>query len=69
MKQVSLTVWVKHGRETIAYRFLQDVPEFMLPDGRHAGPFKRGDLVSAGSLPSKVWSVLVHRGVVKAYSI
>jgi len=71
MRQASLLGWLKEKKppQSVAYRFLVDIPEFMLPDGGTAGPFHKGDLVSKGALPDGVWKVLLVRGAVKPYHI
>ena len=71
MRQTSLMGWVKEPRPkrkfTGMYFFETDVPEFLLPTSGTAGPFRKGDLVSEGELPTEVWNVLLRRGVVKPY--
>ena len=70
-KQTSLFAFIKtpKRRKVAAYRFLCDVPEFMLPNHETAGPFRKGDLVSEGVLPARIWRVLLKRGAVKPYFI
>ncbi len=69
MAQASLLGWVKapRKRRAVLYRFLRDLPEIMVSEEESAGPFKRGDLVSAEVLPASVWRVLLKRGVVEEY--
>lgn len=72
MRQASLVGWVKVKKLNISnltYRFLISLPEFMLPDGGTAGPFREGDLVSGNALPKEVWDVLLYRGAVEPYQI
>lgn len=71
MAQVSLLGWVtvKQKRKVVIYRFLKDLPAFMVSEKEVSGPFHKGDLVSADELPEAVWRVLLRRGVVEAYSI
>ena len=71
MRQASILTWIKEKRPPrgLAYLFKRDIPEFMLPDLKTAGPFKKGDLVSEGALPKEVWRVLLKRGAVRRYYI
>jgi hypothetical protein len=71
MAQASILAWVKEKRPPtkVAYRFTRDIPEFMLPDGGTAGPFHKGDLVSADVLQHEVWQVLLARGAVERYVV
>ena len=71
MRQVSILGWLKEKKpfQSVAYLFEMDIPEFMLPDLKTAGPFRKGDLVSEGVLPQEVWKVLLVRGAVKKYCI
>ena len=71
MRQVSLLGWLKEKKppQSVAYRFLVDIPEFMLSNLTTAGPFKKGDLVSKNVLPDEVWRVLLMRGAVRRYHI
>ena len=71
MRQASILGWVKEKKppQSVAYRFLIDIPEFMLPDLKTAGPFRKGDLVSKNVLPDEVWKVLLVRGAVRPYRI
>ena len=71
MRQVSILGWLKEKKppQSVAYRFLVDIPEFMLPNLKTAGPFHREDLVSEGVLPQEVWKVLLVRGAVRPYHI
>jgi len=70
MTQASLLGWVKapRKRRAVLYRFLRDLPEVMVSETESAGPFKKGDLVSAEVLPPSVWRVLLKRGVVEEYA-
>jgi len=71
MRQTSILGWVK-GKQpprSVAYFFQMDIPEIMLPDLKTAGPFRKNDLVSEGTLPREVWEVLLARGAVKPYYI
>ena len=70
-KQTSLFAFIKtpKRRKVAAYCFLEDVPEFMISSNESAGPFRKGDLVSEGALPTRIWRVLLKRGVVKPYFI
>ena len=69
MPQASLLGWVKERGPSrpLIYRFERDIPKIMLPGEKTAGPFWKGDLVSADVLPQKVWDVLLKRRVVKVY--
>ena len=71
MTQTSLFAFIKtpKRRRVATYRFLEDVPEFMISSNETAGPFRKGDLVSEGTLPAGVWRVLLKRGAVKPYFI
>jgi len=76
MSQASLLGWVKAKPKARtarterlvsewAYRFLMDFPEgIMTPDGPR-GPFRKGDLVTANTMPAGVWGVLLKRGAVE----
>ena len=71
MRQASILGWVREKKppQSVAYRFLMDIPEFVLPNLKTAGPFHKGDLVSKGALPDEVWKVLLMRGAVERFRI
>jgi len=71
MRQASILGWLKEKKppQSVAYLFEMDIPEFMLPDLRVAGPFHKGDLVSKRTLPNEVWKVLLMRGAVRPYHL
>ena len=58
---------VKNRKKAAAYLFKRDIPEIMGPDLERYGPFRKGDLVSEGELPTEVWNVLMRRGAVRPY--
>jgi len=48
-----------------AYRFLIDFPEGIITSDGPRGPFRKGDLVTANTMPPGVWGVLLKRGAVE----
>ena len=65
VKKVKRSNLTKRPAPERAYRFLLDFPEgIMTPDGP-AGPFRKGDLVSADVMPSGIWGVLLKKGAVE----
>jgi len=69
--QLDLSSWVKAPRRkrVVMYRFLQDLPEVMATKNDTIGPFRKGDLVSAEDVPTRVWRVLMHHGVVEPVEV
>ena len=70
MAQATLLKYVKPRKKLVEmYRFVQDLPEIMGPNGEAYGPFKAGDLVGINDIPKSVWKLLVQRNVVVPYRI
>lgn len=70
----SLLKWVKvkkvkpkrkrKRRPTRMYRFEMTFKEGLMTPKGPSAPFHKGDIVSEGALPRKMWRVLVERGAV-----
>jgi len=68
--QMALTKFVKPKKKiVVVYRFLQDLPEILGPNGVSYGPFKKGDLVGVKEIPREIWKVLEERKIVEPYKI